>query len=125
MEYNCDCDFERHNNFLNNNKLTALLHSAAATSLNVAIASVAIAPPPIDGHTHHPSQWSTNCQLPICLWSACCSTNRITEHARSYLNRPSFSHAPVAAAASYPTVLAEPFRTLHHMLPHHMISALV
>ena len=35
MEYNLDWDFERHSTFLNNNKLTALLHSGAAAFLGV------------------------------------------------------------------------------------------
>ena len=56
MEYNLSCDFERHNNFLNNIKHTALLHSTAATSLDVAVASVAIALLPIDGRACHPPQ---------------------------------------------------------------------
>jgi len=53
-----DCDFERHNIFLNNNKLTALLHSAAATSPDTAIAPATIALLSTDGPVRHSSQRS-------------------------------------------------------------------
>ena len=43
MEYNLDCDFERHNIFLNNNKHTKLLRSTAPTSRDVAATPAIIA----------------------------------------------------------------------------------
>ena len=54
---------------------------------------------------------------------ACCSTNRTTEHVQPYPIKLRFSHAPITTD-SFLTVLAKPLRTLHHMLAHHMISAL-
>ena len=51
-----ESSFKKVRLFLNNIKHTALLHSTAATSLDVAVASVAIALLPIDGRACHPPQ---------------------------------------------------------------------
>ena len=53
MDYNLDCDFERHNIFLNNNKHTALLRSTAPTSRDVAVMPVIIALLSINGLACH------------------------------------------------------------------------
>ena len=76
------CDFERHNISLNSNKTTAPLHSTAATSPDIAVASVAFALLPIGGLACHPSQWTIqhNCQFHFAFGLVCCFTNRTTEY---------------------------------------------
>ena len=128
MVYNLDFEFERHNIFFNNNKHTALLRSTAATSRNVAIAPVTTSR--CSRSTGLPAIFHIGASQPLASFHftiepACCSTNRTTEHARPYLDRPSSCLTPIATTDSYPAVLAKPPRTLHHMLAHHMISALV
>ena len=86
MVCNLDCEFGRHNIFLNNNKLITLLHPAAAASRDVAIVPVTIALLAIDGpavllNGAH-DIWFAHESYPLAYFLACCLHDAVIAHRR-------------------------------------------